>query len=443
MVSPSSLPLSPAPSAVLQEGVRKREVLAWAGYDFANSGYVTVVITAVFNAYFVGVVAGKADWATFAWTVALAVSNLSVTLLMPALGAWADRHAAKKRLLAFATLGCVVSTAAMYFCGAGDVALAMLLVALSNFCYAVGEAVAAAFLPELARPGSLGQISGWAWGLGFFGGMLSLGLCLVWVLSAPSRGQTGAQAVPVTLLIVAVLFGLSSLPTFLLLRERSAARRGGESQAFRQVMKTLSQARSFPDFWRLLACGMAYFAGISVVIALSAIYADQVMGFTQERTMMLIFLVNIAAALGAFAFGHLQDRLGHKRALAITLWGWLLMGLMTAFAPGPGLFWVAAVLAGLCMGSSQSCGRALAAYLIPPGQLAEFFGLWTLATRLSAVIGPLVYGAITWATQGNHRAAILVTGVSFALGLWLLRGIDVERGHAQAQRAARELSGSS
>ena len=156
--------------------------------------------------------------------------------------------------------------------------------------------------------------------------------------------------------------------------------------------------------------------------------------------MMLIFLVNIAAALGAFVFGHVQDRLGHKRTLAITLWGWLVMGLMSAFAQGPTMFWAAAVIAGLCMGSSQSCGRALAAYLIPPGQLAEFFGLWTLATRLSAVIGPLVYGGITWMTQGNHRIAILVTGVSFVLGLWLLRGIDVERGHQQALRAARELS---
>jgi UMF1 family MFS transporter len=430
LVSPIPAPPS---RALLQPGVRKREVLAWAAYDFANSGYVTVVITAVFNAYFVGVVAGRADWATFAWTVALAISNLSVTLLMPALGAWADRHAAKKRLLAVSTAGCILSTAALYVCGAGDIALAMALVAFSNFCYAVGEAVAAAFLPELARSNALGQISGWAWGLGFFGGMLSLGLSLVWVLTAASRGQTGAQAVPVTMLIVAGLFALSSLPTFLLMRERSVPRSSGEASAFRQVRKTLMQARAYPDFWRLLACGTAYFAGISVVIALSAIYAEQAMGFTQEQTMMLIFLVNIAAALGAFAFGHLQDRLGHKRALAITLWGWLLMGLMAAFAQGPGMFWAAAVLAGLCMGSSQSCGRALAAYLIPPGQLAEFFGLWTLATRLSAVIGPLVYGAITWATQGNHRAAILVTGVSFILGLWLLRGIDVERGHAQAQ----------
>lgn len=430
--------MSPSDSArtsLLQPGVRRREVAAWAAYDFANSGYVTVVITAVFNAYFVGVVASKADWATFAWTLALAISNLSVTILMPALGAWADRHAAKKKLLALSTAGCIAGTAGLYFCGAGDIALAMALVALSNFCYAVGEAVAAAFLPELAKPAALGQISGWAWGFGFFGGMLSLGLGLAWVLTAPSRGETGAQAVPVTMLIVAGLFALASLPTFVLLRERSAARTVGEAHPFRQVRATLARARSFPDFWRLLACGTAYFAGISVVIALSAIYAEQAMGFTQEQTMMLIFLVNIAAAIGAFAFGHLQDRIGHKRALSITLWGWLVMGLMAAFAQGPAMFWVAAVIAGLCMGSSQSCGRALAAYMIPPGQLAEFFGLWTLATRLSAVIGPLVYGAITWMTQGNHRVAILVTGVSFVLGLWLLRGIDVERGHARARSA--------
>ncbi len=434
--------------SALQPGVAPREVFAWSLYDFANSGYTTVVLTAVFNSYFVGVVAQKADWATLAWTLALAASNIAVMFSMPVIGAWADLHAAKKRLLVVSTIGCVVATAALAACGQGDVALAMIVVAVSNYFFSIGEALAAAFLPELARHETLGKVSGWAWSFGFFGGMLSLGLCLAWVIAAQARGESASQFVPVTMLIVAAVFALAAVPTFLILRERGRAQAGRESGgavtaqsagALSQVLRTVHQARQFQDFWRLMWCGTAYFAGISVVIALAAVYAEEAMGFKQQDTMMLIFLVNIAAALGAFAFGYAQDRIGHKRALVITLLGWILMVLIAALTTSVAMFWLAAVIAGLCMGSSQSCGRAMVGYLTPASQLAEFFGLWALATRLSAVVGPVVYGLVTWSTGGNHRLAILVTGGFFVIGLVLLRGIDMQRGHQAALDSSQPL----
>lgn len=429
--------------SALNPGVPPKEVFAWAMYDFANSGYTTVVLTAVFNAYFVGVIAQRADWATLAWTLALAVSNIAVTLTMPAIGAWADMRAAKKRLIVFSTIGCVASTAALAVLGRGDVALAMVIIALSNYFFAVGESLAGAFLPELARGESMGKVSGWAWSFGYFGGMLALGLSLAWVITAQGRGESAEQFVPVTMLIVAAVFALAALPAFLILRERAVPRvaKRGEadadatiSGAFRRVGATLSRARLFPDFWRLMWCGAAYQAGISVVIALAAIYAEEAMGFAQQQTMMLVFLVNVAAAVGAFGFGYVQDRIGHKMALALTLLGWIAMVLIAGLTHSVAMFWLAAAIAGFCMGSSQSCGRALVGYLTPATHLAEFFGLWALATRLSAVVGPLVYGLVTWATSGNHRLAIMVTGLFFVLGLLLLRGIDVARGREAALR---------
>jgi UMF1 family MFS transporter len=424
--------------SALNPGVPPREVAAWAMYDFANSGYTTVVLTAVFNAYFVGVVAGRADWATLAWTVALAVSNMAVILTMPAIGAWADLRASKKPLMLVATLGCIASTAALFWVGRGDVAFAMVMVAVSNWFFSVGESLAGAFLPELARPESLGKVSGWGWSFGYFGGMLALGLSLAWVIAAQGRGESAEGFVPMTMLIVAGVFAAAALPAFLVLRERAVPRAGepGEatvSGAFRRVAATVRRARGYEDFWRLMVCGAAYQAGISVVIALAAVYAEEAMGFQQQQTMMLVFLVNVAAALGAFAFGYAQDRLGHKRALAWTLLGWIVMVLIAAFTRSVAMFWLAATIAGLCMGSSQSCGRAMVGYLAPASHLAEFFGLWALATRLSAVVGPLVYGLVTWTTAGNHRLAILATGGFFVLGLLLLRGIDIERGHAAAR----------
>ena len=316
-------------SPLLQPGVRKREVWAWAMYDFANSGYTTVVLTAVFNAYFVGVVAGNAEWATFAWTAALGASNVLVMLLMPALGAYADLHAAKKRLLAVATVGCVAATALLSRAGPGDLILAVTAVILSNLFYAMGESLIAAFLPELARPKAMGTVSGWGWSFGYFGGMLSLGICLAWVLSAQARGESASSFVPVTMLITAALYALAACPTFLLLRERAQPQGGRERASWRasfaRLARTWRDMRRMRDFAWLLACGASYQAGITVVIALAAVYAEQVLGFKQAETMVLVFLVNIASAVGAFGFGYGQDRIGHRAALALTLVGWMVM----------------------------------------------------------------------------------------------------------------------
>jgi MFS transporter, UMF1 family len=424
----------------LQDGVRKREVFGWAMYDFANSGYTTVVLTAVFNAYFVGAVAGGAEWATFAWTAALALSRAIVMFTMPTLGAYADLRAAKKRLLAFTTAGCVLSTAALFFVGAGDVALGIVLIVVSNLFYAYGECLTAAFLPELARPQALGRVSGWGWSFGYFGGMLALGLSLAYYLSASARGAPATQVVPVTMLITAAVYGVASLATFTLLRERAQPQAGALQQAglrasLARLAQTWRHAQAYRDFVWLLACGFAYQAGIAVVIALAAVYAEQALGFTQLQTMLLIFLVNIAAALGAFGFGYVQDRVGHKRALGATLLGWMLMVVLAYLATSVSLFWVAAVIAGLCMGSSQSAGRAMVGVLAPPPRVTEFFGLWTFATSLSSIAGPLTYGLVTWVTAGNHRLAILSTGVFFLAGWFLVRPIDMERGRRAALAA--------
>jgi len=403
-------------------------------YDFANSGYTTVVITAVFNAYFVSVVAEGAPWATFAWTAALAVSYALIVLTAPVIGAWADAHAAKKRLLAATTIGCVLFTAGLACVGRGDLAAGIALVILSNFCFGTGENLIAAFLPEIAEGEAMGRVSGWGWSLGYLGGIVSLGACLAYVTHAQLQGVPATGFVPVAMLITAGIFALASLPTFLFLRERAQPAAAGRvvRGAMARVGETLAQARHFADLWRFLVCVVFYQAGIQTVIALAAVYAQEAMGFTTRDTIVLILLVNITAAAGAFAFGQVQDRMGHVRTLVLTLIGWVVTVLLAWAAEGPMLFWIAANLVGLCLGSSQSAGRALVGYLSPPARAAEFFGLWGLAVKLSAILGPLTYGAVTWMTHGNHRLAILVTGLFFVAGLAILAGLDTARGRRAA-----------
>jgi len=429
-----------APAPLLAPGVRPREVVAWAMYDFANSGYTTVVITAVFNAYFVAVVAGDAPWATLAWTATLAVSYAAVMLTGPVIGAYADQRAAKKRLLVATTLGCVAFTAALALARPGGLAVACVLVALSNFFFSVGENLIAAFLPELARGKALGKVSGWGWGLGYLGGLVSLGASLAYVTAAQARGETSAEFVPVTMLITAAIFLVASLPTLLWLKERAVPQPAADRlvrSALARVWDTARHAATFTDLARFLGCLVCYQAGVQAVVALAAIYAQQAMGFTTKDTITLILAVNVTAALGAVAFGQFQDRLGHVRTIALTLLGWIATVVVAWWATDRATFWVAANLAGLSLGASQSAGRALVGYLSPRDRRAEFFGLWGLAVKFSSILGPLTYGFATWLSGGDHRLAMLITGVYFVAGLAVLATIDVRRGRREALRASR------
>ena len=425
--------------------VRRREVVAWAMYDFANSGYTTVVITAVFNAYFVSVVSGNAAWATFAWTAALALSYAAIVVTAPLLGAWADIHAVKKRLLAFCTVGCVLATSALAAVGAGDLVLAIILVAISNFFYGSGENIIAAFLPEIANSNSLGKVSGWGWCLGNLGGLVTLGTCLAYVTWAQGAGSGAADFVPVTMLITAAIFALASVPTFLWLKERATplpaeAQRGAFAAAYSRLADTFRQAAHFADLRRFLVCLVFYQAGIQTVVTLAAIYAQQVLGFTTRDTLLLVLVVNVTAAIGAFCFGYVQDRFGHVTTIAFTLAGCIVMILVVRVAEDRATFWLGANLAGICLGSTQSAGRALVGYLSPAGRHGEFFGIWGLAVKLSSILGPLTYGVVSWISAGDHRLAILFTGLFFITGLAILFSVDVRRGRKAALQGAVQAS---
>ena len=419
---------------MLNPGVKRKEVFGWAMYDFANSGYTTVVITAVFSAYFVGAVADKAEWATLAWTIALSFSYAIVMLTMPAMGAWVDRHAAKKKLLMAVTAACVASTAALFWVKPGDVLLALVCIIISNTFYSYGESLTAAFLPELAKPEAVGRISAWGWAWGYLGGMLTLGICLAYVLWAQAAGQTAGQFVPITMLMTAGIYALAACVTFSLLKEHTKPQLSEkpDGKYWQQLIQTFKEAREYKDFMQLMACAVAYQGGVAVAITLAAIYAEQVIGFEPQETMVLIFVLNIAALVGSLVLGYAQDRIGHKLALSLTLWGWVITCVVAAMSTSKEMFWWAAILAGVCMGSSQSTGRAMAALFSPSQRLAEFYGLWAFAIRLASILGPMGYGLITWVTDGNQRLAIAATTGLFFVGWLLLLPVNVQRGHLLA-----------
>lgn len=419
----------------------RRERFAWCMYDFANSGYTTVILTAIFNAYFVGVVAAEQGngQATLLWTLTIAAANMLVLFSAPVVGAIADYSNAKKRFLMITTVGCVGFTASMSMVGPGDIMLAVTLVILATFMFASGENLIAAFLPEITTLETMGRLSGYGWALGYLGGLLSLILCLAYVTYAEKQGWDAAHYVPVTTLIVAVLFGLAALPTLLWLRERKTnvasafTAATAISAGFGRLRMTLHQARVHTDLFRFLSSLTVYYAGIHIVIVLAAVYAQEVMEFTTRDTIVLIMVVNVTAAIGAFLFGHLQDRIGSKRSIALTLMIWSIAIICAYQAHEENLFWLAANLIGIALGGAQSAGRALVGQFTPAGRQGEFFGLWGLATKLAAIIGPLTYGGMVYVFAGDHRIALLSTLGFFIAGLVILMTVNEQRGQEMAK----------
>jgi UMF1 family MFS transporter len=408
-------------------------------YDFANSGYTTVVMTAIFNAWFVGVIAANLaeGTATLLWTSTVAAANLLVIVSAPLVGALGDQQAIKKRLLFVTTLGCVGATAMLALVGQGDYLLAMAIVLVGTVMFASGESLIAAFLPEIADTRHMGRVSGYGWALGYIGGVLSLVLCLGYVQWTRARGLPAQAGIDGCMLITATLFAVAALPTFLFLRERALPQsrdptQGLATAVFARLGRTLREVRHFRDLSQLLLTITIYQSGVITVVVLAAVYAQEVMGFETEQLLILIIVVNVTSAIGAFLFGFFQDRVGSVKALAASLGIWTLAVLLAFSAETEAAVWVVGNLVGLAMGASQSIGRALVGQFTPRARTGEFFGLWGLANRLAALLGPMSYGLVNYLSGGDHRLSLLSTLVFFLLGLVLLKAVDEQRGIAAA-----------
>ena len=423
-----------------------REIIAWAFYDFANSGYTTVVLTTIYSAYFVGVIAADLESAepgsaTLMWTLAIGAANLIVLVSGPVVGAISDFRASKKTFLLFSSVLCVSATALLACAAPGQVALALLLLTISSVAFSSGENLIAAFLPEIASSENMGRISGYGWSLGYFGGLLTLACCLAYITYASDQGLGPEHYVPVCLLITATIFAITAAPTFLWLQERAQpqplpAGKNYISAGIGQVLDTLGHARRLPDLFRFLLCIVLFQAGVATVVVVAAIYAQEVMQFDSQQLIVLIMVVNLTAALGAFGFGFAQDRFGSVNSLVVALLVWIAAIAVALQASSERDIWLAGNLIGLAMGATQAGGRALIGQLTPATHNGEIFGLWGLANRSAAILGPISYGLINRLGGGDHQLSLISTLAFFVLGLALLLTVREDRGHA----AALELS---
>ncbi|MFG0252642.1 MAG: MFS transporter, partial [Phycisphaerales bacterium JB038] len=416
--------MSQATSTPPARRLDRKEIFGWAMFDFANSSFTTVMITAYFGAFFKDQIVGEAGNGSTLWGAAMSLSQLLVILTAPLLGALADFSGAKKKFLLVTYLGCSLGTMALGLAGPGDIALAMLLFIAANVFYSSGENFVSAFLPEIAPPEMMGRISSIAWGLGYFGGIGAL-LLSVFILSLNDSAHRFVW------LMVGAWFLLAGLPTFLFVRERRKhdPMPPGQTMAtigFHRLGRTLRQARRFRQLFRFLITYMIFGCGVFAVVAFAGIIGKDMLGFSDTTLGIFLIVTNVLAAAGALTGGVLQDKLGSRPAIISALIIWLvavaLILVIEATAEGESagaaartIIWVVGVLVGLAMGATFAASRAFVGLLSPADRSAEFYGLWGLFGKLGYMIGPFVFGALH--DSVGARAAILVLGVFFILGI--------------------------
>lgn len=419
-----------------------REIFGWCMFDFANSSFTTIIVTVVFSVYFTGIVCSDPETgkvrpdADFLWGLATMLSQGLVLLTAPLMGALADFSGAKKKFLMTTWLSCCACTALLALVKPGDVWMGVWLFVFANIAYSAGENFNASFLPELADAENMGKISGYGWALGYFGGLFALLVCYPFV----SQGMTIANAdnLRLTSLLTAAFFFCAGIPTFILVRERGIARvlpAGATylSIGFERLRVTLSQVGRFRELVKFLFVFSVYNMGLCSIVNFASIYASKELQFDGTEVLQLFLILQITAAIGAFALGYFQDRFGAKAALTLSLIIWLFVSVGGWMARTKSAFFVVGNLAGLALGSSQSGARALIALLSPASRSAEFFGFWGLFWKLSAALGPLAFGWMS--SNWSGRTAVLANGVFFAVGLAGLAFVDVERGREVALEA--------
>jgi UMF1 family MFS transporter len=394
-----------------------------------------MITTVVYGRYFQEfVVEGNIQLGTLLWGTAISVSMLIVATISPVLGAMADYAAGKRRALLLFTALSVIATAALALVGPGDIGLGMALFVVANVGHSGALAFYNGFLPEISDERNVGRISSMGFAFGYIGGLLCLclSLPLLWREWTPEN-LWGLRA---SFLVTAAFFAFFSLPVMLWLRERQRAQArisvpALAREGFGRLWQTLIHATRLKDLFKFLIAFLIYNDAIETVIYFSPIFAAEVLEFGDVDILILFAAVQSSAFVGAWALASLTDRVGTLRMVTITVFAWSLLTGWTYFVTERAVFWLVALLAGVVLGPCQAASRSAMAQLIPRGRSAEFFGLFAVSGKFSAILGPSVFG---WATYlfGGHRAGVLSTLGFFVVGLLLLTRVDMERGRRAA-----------
>ena len=409
---------------------RRSVVLSWCLYDFANSAFTTLVVTFIYSTYFSKAIAENEIAGTAYWSRAIAVCALVVAFLSPVVGAMADRAGRRKRLLFFSTLLCIVFTAALYAVQPGQVFLALLCFSVANIAFEMGMVFYNAFLPDIASPHRIGRISGYGWALGYAGGLICMFLAMVGLVDAevPWFGfsRDGGEHIRATNLLVALWFAVFSIPIFLFVEEKRSYHGSSKKSLMRdslgQLAATFRELRKYRQIMRFLLARLFYNDGLIAIFSFGGIYAAGTFGFTMGEIVKFGIALNVAAGVGAFIMGLIDDRIGGKGTILLSLCGLTLGTAVALLGQSKPIFWAAGLCIGFFAGPSQSGSRALLGRLIPKDMEGEFYGFFAFSGKATAFLAPFLLGLLTEAFH-SQRAGFSVVLLFFIVGGGILIGV--------------------
>lgn len=398
--------------------MNRKQVLSWCLFDFANSSYSAVIAAVVFQVYYINnIVGNEGHLGDLWWGAAISTSMLFVSLTSPFLGGIADYAGLRKRLLAFYTYICILAVAGFSFLTPGAALIGFVLIVTANIGMEGGLVFYNSFLPQIAPATYQGRVSGWGFGVGYAGSILSLLIALP--LAKAGRFDS-------IWLMVAGFFALFSLPAFAFLPPDS--RTGvGASQAgimgLRNAWTVLREVWSREEPRKFLIAYLIYEDGVNTVIVFSSSLAATTFAFGQSELIGMYLVVQVTALGGAFLLSKPTDTWGPKKVVILSLLLWSLVAVSAFFAQNKAQFWAVACTAGLGLGTVQAGTRAFYTQFIPSKKEAEYFGVYSLVGKSSAIIGPMVFGQVS-SVFGSQRPAILSIAVFFVLGLILLLRVN-------------------
>ena len=425
----------PPPSSIRAPGTSRLSLTAWCLYDWANSAFPTVIVTFVFAAYFTRAVAETPESGTADWGFAISLSGLAIAVLAPFLGAIADQSGRRKPWLAFFTGLSVVAACGLWWVEPQPeyILLALVLVAVANAAFELGHAFYNAMLPEIVVRDWIGRLSGWAWGLGYAGGLTCLVLCLV-LFAQPDPPLFGldketSEQIRVIGPFVGIWFALFALPLFFFVPDRPPSGHSVMANMRRGAASLLATLRDLPrhsTILRFLIARMIYIDGLNTLFAFGGIYAAGTFDMTFDQILIFGIVLNIAAGLGALAFGWLDDFIGAKPTILISLA--CLIGLSAAILLIDTILWfyILGCGIGIFIGPVQSASRSLMARLAPAQIRTEMFGLYALSGKATAFVGPALVGWVTLMTD-SQRLGMSTILIFFIIGAILLYPLKAPR----------------
>jgi UMF1 family MFS transporter len=391
----------------------RKKIFIWTLFDFANTSFSIVVVTFLFAVYFKNIIANAEPIGDFYWSLGTSISMIITAIISPVLGAIADYSAGKKRFLLFFTLVCIAATTSLYFTGPGQILFALILFIIANIGFEAGLVFYDAFLPEITVPKNYGRVSGYGFGMGYLGSLATLGIIFPFIQSGMIKE---------TFPVAAMFFLIFSLPFFFFISDSRKKRERTEpyySIGMKRVWMTITHLKNYKNLAIFLLAYFFYIEGVNTVIFFSGIYASTTLGFTETELLIFFLTVQTTAILGSVIFGIISDALGQKNTIMITLAMWMITVILAYFIYDKTGFYIVGLIAGAAMGSSQSTSRSLMTKLTPAEKKTEFFGFYSFFGKSSAVVGPLVFGLVSYLT-GNQRTAILTVGIFFIIGMIIL-----------------------